>query len=126
MKDSIRTYRKENFIIEVDDDYAIEVDALNWTVWKRGVIKKTTKTKDENVGKTKWDDIGYCRDLPAALKCIIRAKAAYRFDTEAIDHFLSWQDSTIHSMLDRVLRKDTELKRALEYNKVIISQNNFE
>lgn len=101
----------KNTVIEVDADYAIEVDSQNWVVYY-------------NAGKT-WQPSGYCRDLPAALNCIIRHKTDRGKGSGSIKRYLDWYNSNAHAILDRVLRKDKELKAALETNKVVVSPNNF-
>lgn len=110
---------KDNTVIQVDHDFAIEVEEHNWTVLHRGNIKRKT-----GIIEKEWKEIGYCADFPAALKFILKHKTFLNESVVSVRDYLSWYESNTHTMLDRVLRKDEELKVALDRNGVLISKNN--
>ena len=110
-----------NPLITIDDNFQIEVEPQSWNVW----YKKEIKNKDTGAIKNRWTEIAYCRDLPAALQAVIHQKVATGAPTRSLDVYLEWYNSTVHSMLDRLLRKDTELKKALETNGVMVSYHNL-
>jgi hypothetical protein len=120
MKD-IKKRGKSNPFIEVDEDFAIEVSTQSWNVWWRHKAA-TGKNKGEYI----WTEEGYCRDLPAALRRIICIKSSYDAPTRSISAYLDWCGAQGHSLLDRVLRAEGELKKAIEHNKVMVNNNNFE
>ena len=110
---------KDNPIITVDKNFQIEIDGQNWMVWQQREI-----TRGKNKGEIGWTDVGYCRDLPSALKRIMVLKSKENLPTSSVEHYLSWYDSTIHSMCDRILRQEKALKEAIEKNKVMHSYHN--
>ena len=110
----MRKVKKTSGIIEVDEDFFIEVDSSNWVVWRRVII-----SKGETKGEEKWIDEAFCHDLSAALKNIIRLKSEMNVAVSSISDYLSWHDTTYHSIADRVLRQRKELSEALELNKVM-------
>jgi len=117
-----------NPFLEVDKDFCIEVESQSWNVWhNRDVekVNKETRKKTGEMGK-KWTEIAYCRDLPAALRAIMRQKTASDFKLGTLRDYLAWEESNLHSMLDRVLRCEAELKKAIEKNGVMVSYHNFE
>ena len=111
----------KNTLITVDDSFRIEVEPQSWNVWHN----KKINDKKTGEAKLKWTEMAYCRDLPAALHSIMRIKTAQKLSTETLDVYLEWYNSTVHSMLDRLLRKDTELRKALDENGVMVSYHNL-
>jgi len=119
--------RKEsNVLIEVDEDFAIEVDSSNWTVWFNKDIEEREAKTNKRTGKIvkKWVEVAYCHDLFGALKAIVKQKTLSGFDTAQIKTLLSWNDTTYHSVLNRLLRSETELRKAIEKNGVMVGVRN--
>jgi len=104
----------------VDRDFKIAVDAMQWIVYQRREIQKGTRK-----GEVDWDDVGFCRDLPACLRRILTIKSEAKIDLTHVTDLLAWQSSIMHTMLDRVLRKEKALKEAIEVNKVMVSTHSL-
>ena len=115
-----KKFTEDQLLIEPCDDFIIEVEEPNWTVWHHQDIK--SKKGDYK----KWVVKGYCRDLPAALQCIMRTKSVLRVGRERAKDYLDWYGATCHQIADRVLRKEAELKKAIEKNGVMVNYHNFE
>ena len=107
---------KDNIVIEIDDEFVIEVDHSNWTVCRYHEIHR-----GKNKGQWKWDEVAYCHDLPAALKCIARHKRPENVPTSSISAYLSWLDTILASMTKAVLEQDRALLEAVKKNKVLVS-----
>jgi len=105
---------KETVSIQVDDEFHIVVDRYNWMV-----IHTRVTEKGKNKGEIGEFEEAYCRDLPSCLQSIMRIKSEMNVDISSITDYLSWYDSTIHSMTDRILREKERLLEALELNKII-------
>ena len=112
----------QNPILIINEDYKIEVEKQNWTVWQQYTISDKAK---KNPGAKAWRDIGYCRDLPAALKLIAREMTSESTHISSIRDYLSWYESIIDSMLKSLLRQQRTLQEGLEKNKVMVSYHNF-
>ena len=56
--------------VEFKNGFRVISDSLQFVVQRKRIVKKTPKTKDENVGNIEWDNICYCRELDFALKSI--------------------------------------------------------
>ena len=101
--------------IPVDDDYVIIVDDLNWQVTRI----KTRGDKSEHEGDKYERPEAYCHDLTKALYRIVKYKALDHGDFESMKAYLSWQESQVHSLADRVLRQRKRLAEAVELNGVM-------
>ena len=105
---------KKSFTLSVDKEYSIVVDEFNWTV----IQKKDVKSGD-NKGDIRNTAVAYCHDLPGALRSIVRDMTFKSAPTRSIPAYLSWYDSTIHSVANRVLEQRETLCEAYELNKAI-------
>ena len=56
--------------LEVGKDWKIETDENQFIVSQRSVIKASKFTKEENVGKDKWEVEGYCSNITSCLNII--------------------------------------------------------
>jgi len=104
-----------NVRIPVDDDYVIIVDDYNWQVTRI----KTWGGESKHEGEKYETPVAFCHDLTKAIYMIVKYKANEHGDFKSIEAYLSWQESTIHSLADRVLRQRKVLSEALELNGVM-------
>lgn len=107
--------------IEIDPDYVIKIDRDCW-----GVSHNRIVTQGKDKGKRRWKNIGWCRDLPSALICVMREKTKEGHDVIHVTDYMKWYQSTINVIADRCLRKEKELKMAIDKNKSMVSYHNFE
>ena len=100
--------------IPVDEDYAIVVDEWNWQV-----MSIRTYEKGGHVGEKYEVAEAFCHDLTKSLYRIVKYKAMDHGDFDSLQAYLSWQEATVHSLADRVLRKEKKLLEAVELNGVM-------
>lgn len=51
-------------------DYRIETDSMQYIIKRKKIVQAGKYTKDENVGKERWEDISYHSSLYSALKSL--------------------------------------------------------
>ena len=104
----------------IDDEFKIEIDALQWIVCQRHIT-----LKGNNIGEEYWTHEGFCRDLPDSLKKILLIKSEVQQDITKVSTYLDWYASIMHSMLDRVSRQEKVLRKAIEVNKVVVNTHAY-
>ena len=90
-------------IIEIDKDYRIITDEMQYIVQRSNIVKATKNTKPENIGKKKWVNIAYITSIDAAIRYITKNITLLNNDTK-----------TILDKLDVVYAKIDELGLILE------------
>lgn len=65
-------------------DFRIESDTMQFIVSAKGVIQAGKLTKAENVGKDKWDIIGYCSTVKSCMALITRNIVLVNDDLDTI------------------------------------------
>jgi len=100
--------------LSVDDDYVIIIDSQNWMV-----ASIRTYKKGGHIGERYEQLEAYHHNLSGALEYIVRQKAKEGHPDGSVKAYLAWQESTIHSLADRVLRQRKQLSEALELNGVM-------
>lgn len=71
-------------IIEVDGDYRIITDEMQYIVQRGKVVVANKNTKPENVGKKKWVNIAYITSIDAAIRFICKNITLLNNDTKTI------------------------------------------
>lgn len=58
--------------INIGDEYRIRTDEYQFIVEKKVIVKAGILTKEENIGKEKWNVLGYYGNIDSALKSIAK------------------------------------------------------
>ena len=106
--------RENRVIIDVDEEYHIEVDTWNWIV-----IETHEATKGDNVGEMVDVEVAYCHDLAHALKAIVKLKTERDVPRQSIEDYLTKVDSSYAWMVKAVSEQRAGLIEAMEMNKVM-------
>lgn len=104
--------------IPINGSYLLEVDTQQWTVIRIGVAGERSKKPGEYTETA----LSFHHNLPQAIQGIIADKTRRDdIDMSSLPAYLSWYESTSHSIVDRILNyKNKELlKEAYELNGVI-------
>ena len=93
-----------NAKIVIDEDYIVEVDEYNYTVWCKRVVEKTDAKTRKKTGEKEhvWEEVAYCSSLENALKTIIHMKTACGGLTYTLGEYKAWLVSTINEMRSAV------------------------
>ena len=65
--------------LRIEDDLQIVSDPTSWTLQRRSVVQDSDKAKVDNIGKERWNDVGYYTSLTNAFKALVdlRIKPAH-------------------------------------------------
>ena len=71
-------------IIEIDGNYRIITDEMQYVVQRSNIIKASKTANKENVGKTKWVNVAYLTNIDKALRFICKNITLLDNDTKSI------------------------------------------
>jgi hypothetical protein len=98
--------------IQLSNEYRIVSDEFQFVVQSMKLIQASKMTKEENIGKEKWSDIGYFPKINQALKCVSNNILLANKDLDVIITKLNNLDIKIDEIKE--LLESTRIKGLLE------------
>lgn len=85
----------------IDEHYEIHVDSN-----RNHTLRKNAYTKDgKNVGQHRYDDLGYYRDIPSALKAYLTLEAFDNVKVATLEEYISRYEKAVERLLNDIPAK---------------------
>ena len=99
-------------IINLSNEYKIVTDEFQFIVQRMSITQAGANTKEENIGKEVWKDLGYFPKINSALKFVAKNILLSNNDLDIIINKLNLLDIKIEEI--RSLLENTRINELLE------------